>query len=146
MHRYVAGWLTDRDGPWGEERFYLVAALFGAHPSAVTPGPGFGATCRQLQIKRPDAAAGIERRFVALLSADAPALRIHLRHLVALLSAGQIPVDWARLLTDLRWWPHSARRVQRQWARQFWKRTAPDNPEATNRPGESDTTANAATE
>jgi CRISPR system Cascade subunit CasB len=119
MHRYVAGWLHEADSPWDELRFYLVAALFGRYPCTSTPGHHFGGSCRELHLKRES--ESIERRFVALLAADADSVGVHLRHAISLLAAEDIAVDWVKLLRDLRWWGQPEHRVQRQWAREFWK-------------------------
>jgi CRISPR system Cascade subunit CasB len=119
MHRYVAGWLHEKDRPWDEQRFYLVAALFGRYPCTNTPGHNFGGSYRQLQLRKES--ESLERRFVALLAADADSVGVHLRHAISLLAAEDIAVDWAELLGDLRWWGQSEHRVQRRWARTFWK-------------------------
>ncbi len=128
MHRYVAGWLHEKDRSWDEQRFYLVAALFGRYPCTNTPGHNFGGSYRQLQLKKES--ESLERRFVALLAADADSIGVHLRHAIALLAAEEIAVDWAELLRDLRWWGQSEHRVQRRWAREFWKHGVPGTSEA----------------
>lgn len=125
MHRYLAGWLHDTDSEWDVERFYLVAALFGRYPSPAKAECNFGGSYRLLHQKRES--ASVERRFVALLASDAESIGVHLRHAIALISTEDIAVDWARLLRDLKWWPHPERRVQRRWAREFW-RYAPQEP------------------
>ena len=126
MPRYVAGWLHEKDGPWDEQRFYLVAALFGRYPCTNTPGHNFGGSCRRLQLRRDPRkeSQSLERRFVALLAADADSVGVHLRHAISLLAAEDIAVDWAQLLRDLQWWGQSEHRVQRRWARTFWKDSA----------------------
>lgn len=119
MHRYVAGWLHEKDRPWDEQCFYLVAALFGRYPCTNSAGHNLGGSCRQLHLKKES--ESLERRFVALLAADSDSVGVHLRHAISLLAAEEIAVDWAQLLGDLRWWGQPDRRVQRQWAREFWK-------------------------
>jgi CRISPR system Cascade subunit CasB len=120
MHRYVAGWLHEKDGPWDEQCFYLVAALFGKYPCTKSTGDNFGGSYRQLTLQKEG--DSLERRFVALLASDAESVGVHLRHSVSLLATGDIPVDWAQLLRDLRWWGQPERRVQRRWAREYWKK------------------------
>jgi len=130
MHRYVAGWLHEKDRPWDEQRFYLVAALFGRYPCTNKPGHNFGGSYRELHLKKQS--ESLERRFVALLAADADSVGVHLRHAISLLSAEEIAVDWVRLLGDLRWWGETEHRVQRRWAREFWKHAGaagPDQPQ-----------------
>lgn len=106
--------------------YYLIASLFGLHPLP-WHGPdapwlaNLGAALRRLAPNPADpGAAGVERRFVALLNADRVDLAVHLRHAVALLRAHDQAVDWARLLRDLRDWDRPDRRVQGSWARSFW--------------------------
>jgi CRISPR system Cascade subunit CasB len=80
----------------------------------------------------------VERRFVALLNAHPEDLDKHLRHAVSLLKAHEIPVDWLRLLGDLRGWGNPERYVQRNWARAFWGgRQDADTTEAQAGPSES---------
>ena len=129
MHRYVAGWLNETDREWDVKCFYLVAALFGRYPCTKTPGHNFGGSYRELRIKKERELKkkdeSLERRFVALLAADADSIGIHLRHAISLLASKEITVDWAQLLGDLRWWRQPEHRVQRRWAREFWKRAIP---------------------
>jgi CRISPR system Cascade subunit CasB len=124
MHRYVAAWLHERDRPWDEQCFYLVAALFGRYPYTNSADCNFGGSWRQLFLKR-EKSESLERRFVALLAADADSVGIHLRHAISLLATEDIAVNWAQLLGDLRWWGQAEHRVQRRWAREFWKHSVP---------------------
>lgn len=64
--------------------------------------------------------SAVERRFVALLNADADSFPEHLRYAVTLLKAHDVPVDWAQLLDDAQGWSGADRRVQRRWAGAFW--------------------------
>ena len=66
----------------------------------------------------------VDRRFTVLLGANREDLPQHLRHAVSLLKSKDVPVDWARLLDDLKWWDDDDRRVQRRWAKAFWGRTS----------------------
>jgi CRISPR system Cascade subunit CasB len=129
INRYVAGWLRDRDRRWDEDCFYLVAGLFGRYPSTKPAKHNFGGSYRELCAAK--GTESLERRFVALLAADAESVGMHLRHAVALLASKEIAVDWAQLLHDLRRWGQPKRRVQRRWAREFWNQgqngnTAPE--------------------
>ena len=127
MHRYIAGWLLDKDKPWDESCIYLVAALFGRYPSTESTTGVFGASCRQYMESK--GSESFERRFVALLAADSASVGVHLRHVISLLASEGVPVDWAQLLRDLRWWGYPEGRIQRHWAREFWKRTEAANAE-----------------
>lgn len=114
--------------PWttgkAEEAFYLVAGLFGWHPTNRT-GKDLGGSFAELAAAQRAAGlepAGVERRFVALLDADREDLPQHLRHAVSLLRTNGIPLDFARLLRDVLSWDHPDRFVRRRWARSFWSR------------------------
>lgn len=100
------------------DRRCLVASLFALHS---LPGRrrSMGEAFRKLQTANPDA-DGPERRFVALLDSHSDDLPDRLRHAISLLKSNEIPVDWQRLLRDLRSWTHPDRWVQRRWAREFW--------------------------
>lgn len=124
MARHVVPYLPT--SPAGDADYYLIAALFGLHPKPWT-GPterwlaNLGASLRRLAPNPTDAgAAGVERRFVALLNADRVDLPVHLRHAVGLLRTQDQAVDWARLLSHVRNWEAAERWVQREWARSFW--------------------------
>lgn len=114
--------------PEREEQWYcLVAALFALHPgdgqSGGTQRPrltNFGASLSRLWQKREAGRDGVERRFVALLNAHRDDLPDKLRHSVGLLRTEEIPVDWLRMIRDLRGWEADSRWVQRSWARAFW--------------------------
>lgn len=133
MHRYVVPFLQpDRDGD--DWRFYLVASLFATHPetwAGESQGrwtSNLGASFRRLSQLRGGTpgtqAPAVERRFTALLGARQEDLPDHLRHAISLLKAEGVPVDYAQILEDLRWWDHEERRVQRRWARAFWADSA----------------------
>lgn len=73
-----------------------------------------------LQVRSKNASKNIEARFTTLLDSDTDELQWRLRHLTSQLAAAAIAVDWPALLEDLWWWTREDRRVQTQWARQFW--------------------------
>ncbi|MBA3416376.1 MAG: type I-E CRISPR-associated protein Cse2/CasB [Chloroflexia bacterium] len=113
-----------------ERAAYLVASLFGWHPRHQDPGErpdgtperprNLGDALWQLQNMESAEPAGVERRFMALLDADRSDLDNHLRQIVSRLRQADIPLDYARLLRDIRSWDHPDRFVQRQWARSYW--------------------------
>ena len=118
------GELSRRD----ERVAYLVASLFALYPDA-PPWPetsrerwqrNLGASLRQLAAQTDS--EGPERRFVALLNSDVDDLPHHLRDIIALLKSAKspVPVDWVRLIWDLRGWNIPERRVQKDWAGAFW--------------------------
>jgi len=106
------------------EAFFLVAALWGLHPSHTDQG-NLGTTLRQVAEKAPQGRESTERRFVALLNACREDLPSHLRHVIRLAAAKEVPVNWTQLLADLRAWHWSDRPVQRAWAQEFWRQVAP---------------------
>jgi CRISPR system Cascade subunit CasB len=111
-----------------------VASLFALHPSHVTQG-NVGSTCAALR-ELHGASPSLEQRFVALLNCRIEALSGHLRRLIGLAEQAGIAVNWAQLLTDLRYWDHPERFVQLAWAHAFWgsegqSPTAPPTSSAT---------------
>lgn len=110
---------------------YLVAGLFALHPEQ-QGGHSFAAAYGRLgeQRKRSQKSDGIERRFIALLSADADSLPAHLRQAVALLVADDIPFDYVRLLNDVAIWldPRRLDRldvIRQRWAQDFYRAATP---------------------
>jgi len=124
MCRYVDPWLPSSPKPWEDSAYYLVASLFGLHP---TPWPGGGHDAWKTNLGASFATlAGergqerVERRFVALLNSDREDLPSHLRHCIGLLRTDDVPVDWVQLLRDVQRWDAPGGRVHRQWANAFW--------------------------
>ncbi len=106
---------------------YLVAGLFARHPAQRT-GQSLAAAFGQMRLQRDS--ASIEKRFVALLSADPDSLPDHLRQAVSLLAADGIPLDYGRLLNDLARWldPHAHEKlddIRQRWARDFYRALTP---------------------
>jgi len=122
VFRYVVPHLPGERG-WTETAAFLVASLFAAHPDAGGSGD-IGAAFRRLADKTNS--ESVERRFIALLNADAQDLAPHLRQAVSLLKANAVPVDWEQLLKDLLAWDHPDGYVRRNWARGFWGWVAKD--------------------
>jgi CRISPR system Cascade subunit CasB len=122
----VMRYLPEQAGDRIEQIYFLVGGLFALHPKSWPRAEGdhsphdFGASMRLLANSREG--QGVERRFAALLACDDASLVEHLRHAVALLKSGPvpIPVDWMQLISDLRQWNYERRPVQRKWARSFW--------------------------
>jgi len=117
------------------QALYLAAGLFAANPRH-RAGSSLAAALAEVKLRRDS--DSIERRFIALLSADAEALPVHLRHASSLLAAEEMPCDYAALAQDLgRWldpWQEDARdRVRQRWARDFYRRLA-HTPQTDNTP------------
>ena len=130
MHRYVAPWSNGESSRWMEDVFYIVAALFAFHPIHWSRDnvarSNLGDSFARLRHAEGVSEEGVERRFTGLLSVHVEDLHVHLRHAVSLLKAKAIPIDWVRLLDDLKYWGHEDRLTQRNWARAFWRVEAPD--------------------
>lgn len=134
MHPHVVPYLDD--AAWRDrDRFYIVGALFGLHSAPHGLG-NMGAVFRR--VADASNSESIEKRFLALLKSHREDLFDHLRHAVALAGGKDVPVNWQQLLRDLAWWDHEDRRVQRNWAREFWgaPASAAAETEATTTEGE----------
>lgn len=116
---YVERFLKDDDSTWRRQVHYLVAALWASHWKAERSGSkqpiGTAAALHQLASQ----SASTERRFIALLDADADALPYRLRQIVALLKDQSI--DFDALLKDLLRWSSPGKHTQNLWARQFYR-------------------------
>ncbi|MFQ3659692.1 MAG: type I-E CRISPR-associated protein Cse2/CasB [Anaerolineae bacterium] len=107
---------------WSETVAYVIASLFGLHPSH-TPSGNMGAHVRRLAPNpKEDGNEAVERRFTALLRADAADLEYPLRQMISLLKSNDIPVNWHQLMSDVLQWndPERRRNVVRRWASSFW--------------------------
>lgn len=126
-YRFVGRWLP-RDAPWQDQWYYLVAGLFALHQETwieaeerpASRRRNLGASLRWLVSQSESGGEGVEKRFVALLNAHSDDLPHHLRQVVGLLKAKDVPIDWAWLLDDLLNWERRGGEVRRQWARAFW--------------------------
>lgn len=128
---YVEPFLKDEDSHWRRQVHYLVAALWATHWKAARTGIALpiGEAVAQHQLL--SGSASTERRFIALLDADADELPYRLRQMVALLKDQAI--DFDALLADLLRWHAPDKRIQNQWARQFYRTLQKDTdlPEAS---------------
>ncbi|MDR0701763.1 MAG: type I-E CRISPR-associated protein Cse2/CasB [Azoarcus sp.] len=98
---------------------YAVAALFARHPHH-TENKSFAAAFGELMRRRES--DSIERRFIALLGADAENIVDYLRQATSLLAAEDIGCDYARLLEDLSSWMNPLKIEKRDNLRQHWAR------------------------
>ena len=107
-----------RDCPkYKEEKYYLVASLFGLHPSSTEVGNmGDHMRCASGGEK----SKAVERRFVRLLATNWEDLPDELRQVVSFLKSKEVPVNWHQLISDLKYWERPKRFVQRRWANAFW--------------------------
>jgi CRISPR system Cascade subunit CasB len=123
-HPYILPRIPANASRWDEDAYYLTGSLFALHQIDWPAGEdesrrtNLGASFARLG--RVVESESIEKRFVALLNCHEDDLPDHLRHAVSLLKSKEIPIDWARLLRDVRRWNHEDRWVQREWAQAFW--------------------------
>ena len=129
---------------WSQKCGFIVASLFAWHPLNIehdgSHGKNLGSSVLLLKQRNPAMEQGVERRFVALLNAEAEETHEHLRTMVGLLKANDIAIDWEQLLADLRGWNWRNRPVQTRWARSYWR--ASDRSESNHSDSETETEAN----
>jgi CRISPR system Cascade subunit CasB len=117
MFPYVVPYLPER--PREQEHYFVVAALFAMHPAESPRGMSLGGAFRRIW-EESERSESIEKRFMNLLSRDVDDIGAHLRHVVSLARSRNVPIDYHRLLYDLKYWDHPDRGVQLAWARDFW--------------------------
>ena len=130
MDRHVLKFLPEDIGERQEEPYYLVASLFALwHQGRDSTESAAGNLGRSLRVlveqegdpnRRDNIEKGIEKRLVALLNCHRDDLPEHLRQIISLLKSNEVSVDWAQLLSDIKYWDRDDRPVQKAWARGFW--------------------------
>ncbi|SFQ83060.1 CRISPR system Cascade subunit CasB [Halopseudomonas formosensis] len=121
VERFVSKEAHERDAR--RLALYAVAGLFARHPRTGTQG--FASAFAELFRHRKS--ESLEKRFVALLAADAENIHDYLRQAVSLLAADEIPMNHATLLDDLALWmnpwadPDRLDRLRQRWARDFYR-------------------------
>jgi CRISPR system Cascade subunit CasB len=130
--------LTYGQGEWRRQATYLAAACWAKsrrQRDSNQQGPSLSLALGLRKLSQdptnPHASKNIEKRFTALLDADADELPWRLRQITAVLDAASIDIDWPALLADLWHWNHPDRYVQVSWARQFWAPPSPSKKGAT---------------
>ena len=125
MFRFVVPRLPKNLSPWDERAYYTIASLFALHPSPGGNG-NLGYTLRELERATGqsggEGVSSVERRLLTLLKSDTETLPEHLRQVISLASSKDLPIDWDRLLWDLKSWNYDDKRVQKRWAESFWRR------------------------
>ena len=116
MFPYLGQFLSHETKHNYENAVFIVAALFAYYPGAQSNIGNLGASVRKLK----DDSDSIEKRFVALLNAEAEDLPYYLRQIIGLLKSNDIAVNWERLFKDIQNWSGDKRYVQQKWAGQFW--------------------------
>ena len=125
MYPYVARYIPEAAKQWEADIYYLVAFLFASYNGPPWPEDSKRDTRSNLGVSFAQLAAksdssSIEARFVVLLNSHVEDLGNHLRYSISLLSSRSIPVNWVRLLADLKGWKWEDKTIQRRWSRSFW--------------------------
>ena len=117
-------------GVASEATAFLVASLLAQYKTAkIRAGDhrldgNFGVTWKRA-IAGSDSKS-LERRFHILLDSDYDSwsgdgdLPYRLRQMIRYAASKGVGVDWPTLLTDLKFWSHPEKRVQKRWARSFF--------------------------
>lgn len=116
MFPYLGQFLSHDTKQNYENTVFIVAALFAYYSDAKHTKGNLGASLRELSEK----SDSIEKRFVALLNAEAEDLPYYLRQIIGLLKSNDVAVNWERLFKDVQYWNSDQRFVQQKWAEQFW--------------------------
>lgn len=116
-----------------EEIYFLVSTLYGLNPKS--HDGDLGSTLRL--VKTRTQSDSVDRRMAMLLDSEfgmadgfhpgGGEMAYRLRQCIKLAAGHEVGIDWPRLLTDLLWWSHPGKRVQKQWARSYYG--APENEE-----------------
>lgn len=117
--------------PHQDRAVFVVAALFADYSEAKTNVGNLGASFRRYFVETKSDSA--EKRFIALLNADAEDLPVYLRQAIGMLRSKEIAVNWEQLFKDVRNWTvendlnTKYPSVQSRWAHSFWGSYDNDN-------------------
>ncbi len=107
-----------------------IAGLFAIHPEETSTG-NFGATCKTIEQRRGDKRSddskltSTERRFQHLLTSETEAeLHSRVLRMVLMAKSQGVPVNYAKLETDLRSW-NRGYPTKTEWAIDFWTQETP---------------------
>lgn len=107
----------------GDDAAAFVAGLFATHPETTGQG-NFGVTCKAIELRRGEKSGdnskltATERRFQHLLAASGKEEAFErVKRMVVMAKAQGIPINYAVLLPDLRYWGD---RIKADWATAFW--------------------------
>jgi len=100
-----------------------IAGLFAIHPEETSAG-NFGTTCKAIEQRRSDRRSDdskltpTERRFQYLLTSErGTELNRRILRMVLMAKSQGVPVNYAQLETDLKFWGD---RTKTEWASAFW--------------------------
>ena len=120
MFPYLGQFLSHETKADYENTVFIVAALFAYYPNAKHTQGNLGASLRKLKDDKDS--KSIEKRFVALLNAEAEDLPYYLRQTIGLLKSNEVAVNWENLFFGVQHWKNENLKesVQSKWATQFW--------------------------
>ena len=125
MYPFIGRFLSEKSKPSYENAVFMVAALFAYYPTAKDTTDNLGASLRKYQ--QETKSDSVEKRFVALLNAEAEDLPTYLRQIIGLLKSKDIGVNWEQIFDGIQSWNSDKRFVQRKWAFGFWGSSVNDN-------------------
>ena len=137
LYPYVVPYVQGLRYTSDENAYYIIASLVGLYPTPSwqrSDGKQLTNLGASLALLKDDSGDSLEKRFVALLNAHADDLPEHLRQAISLLKSKDKPVNWLRLLRDIKQWDREDRRVQRLWAKGFWGQAVEDDDESATQP------------
>lgn len=135
----VEPFVMEARGAWERNAFYLIAGLFALverplEKSEITVQDeitedslglsptyrSFGNAVVELYNRRAPNNSSIEARFISLLDSDEEQLPNRLRHMVSLVHADEIRIEWTKLLWDVIGWRSEDKPPRVRWARDFY--------------------------
>lgn len=120
MHKYVAPWLPSDSNPAQERAYYTVAALMtAASRSGIGNDSSIGTALGRASTKLSPTTTNLTLRKVARHTPAGP--YTHLRGGVRLIQAASIPMDWARLLSELEHWHYRGPRICTTWQQDYYR-------------------------
>ncbi len=119
-------------GEGRRKMFYLAAGLWASAKEKNGTMPFGKALCEYMKWAQSES---VEKRFIALLDADADQLPHRLHQMCVLLQ--DYPIDFPSLLDELLFWSARSKRTQLNWARDFYSDAA-DAVVAAGTPGSED--------
>ncbi|MEP7149524.1 MAG: type I-E CRISPR-associated protein Cse2/CasB [Acidobacteriota bacterium] len=134
MYPYIGRFISEKTNQSYDRAVFLTSALFADYWEAPSNAGNLGQSVRRLFDETKS--DSIEKRFVALLDAEAEDLHYYLRQIVGLLKSKSIPVNWNELFKHIQGWDHPDGYVQKKWARSFWGSTDTNKSQNTNETGE----------
>jgi CRISPR system Cascade subunit CasB len=137
LYPYVVPYVQGLRYTSDENPYYIIASLVGLYPTPsweCSNGKQLTNLGASLALLKDDSGDSLEKRFVALLNAHADDVPEHLRHAISLLKSKDKPINWLRLLRDIKQWDRENRMVQRLWAKGFWREAVEDDNESAIQP------------